>query len=545
MAAVVSAREDALGKLVVERDTALRQDRAGFDSLWNQIARYVAPNEAGFAEEVTPGVERNRMVLDSTAPRSLELFASFLHSFLNNPASQWIKIRLLGEDPKRQSVAMQQWKERTAARMLDALSAKDAQLYSSLHQGYLDLGASGTTVLYEDVVRGRLAMRHYHLADCVIDEDAYGIVDTVIRRMKLGKRQAEQRWEKIKDYPGWERQATPGRLLTFMHGVFPTSDEEVMSALPKRDLARVRNSPFVSVWIDQECRKTLQVGQFEEMPYLTPRWYKSRGEKYGRSPAMTALPDIRMVNRMMETILRGAEKLVDPPLVIRDGGLVSPVRLFPGAITFTDGDVKIEALVPPGASRIEYGDALLKRYQDSIREAFFVPLFMSPDSPVKTATQVLHQADERNRATSPMLIRTQDELFHNLLQRTYGLMARNGMLEPPPEDVPDGVLTIEYASPLLASQKQTEALGVMRITESLLPWAQIDPNVFDGFDTDAIAKIVHAGSGAPATALATAKQIQDKRNARAQQHQQQQTLENLIAATEAGAKVQAANRPQG
>lgn len=545
MAAIQTMREDALAKLIMERDAYLRSERQILESVWQNIARYVIPSEATFTEEITPGVERNRYVLDSTAPRSLEMFASFLHSFLNNPASQWIKIRLLGENPKRPNTAMTQWKEEVAAIMLDALSNQDAQLYSSLHQVYLGLGSMGTSVLYEDVVRNRLAVRNYHLADCTIDEDAYGIVDTVIRQMKYSKRQAAQRWEQIKDYPNWERREAKGKCLSFAHGVFPTTDDEVMGTLTKRDLARVRNAPFVSAWVDIDSRKTMQVGLFEEMPYMVPRWYKSRGEKYGRSPAMTALPDIRMVNRMAETILRGAEKLVDPPLVIRDGGLVSPVRIFPGAITFTDGDVKIETLIPPGASRIEYGEALRKQCQDAIREAFFVPLFVTPDSPVKTATQVLHQADERNRAVSPMLIRTQDELFHGLLKRSYGLLARNGLIPPPPMEIPEGSLSIEYASPLQASQKQVEALGAMRIVEGLLPWAQIDPNVFDPFNATEVAHIVHAGSGAPASMLESITAIAAKRKARTDAANQQQTLQNMIASVEAGAKVQAANRPRG
>ncbi len=538
-------REDSLGKLIVERDARLRQDRSTLESQWQNIARYCIPSEATFTEEVTPGVERNRWILDSTAPRSLELFGSFLHTFLNNPASQWIKSRITTDNPKRPNTAMEQWKEYLSATMLQALQSKDAQLYSSLHQTYLGMGAFGTSVIYEDIVRGRLALRYYHLADVTVDEDAYGVIDQVYRRFKHNKRQAEQRWEKIKDFPGWERREAKGKSMTFMHAVVPTTDEEFLATLGKRDLARIRTAPFASAWIDTECKKTLQVGVFEEMPYMVPRWYKTRGEIYGRSPAMTALPDIRMVNRMMETILRGAEKLVDPPVVIRDGGLMSPVRLFPGAVTFTDGDVKIEPLVPPGASRIEYGDALLRRYQDNIREAFFVPLFVTPDSPVKTATQVLQQTDERNRAVSPMLIRTQDELMHGMLQRTYGLLSRNGKLLPPPEPIPDGALTIEYASPLMASQKQAEALGVLRIIESLLPWAQVNPNVFDAFNEDEVPKVVWAGSGAPASVLSTPNEIKAKRAARAQQQQQQQGLQNLIAAVEAGAKVQAANKPAG
>lgn len=541
MAYTSTKRSDKFAECLVDCEQQLRADRATEENLWQQIARYCLPREATFLEEVVPGVERNRYVLDSTAPRSLELFASFLHTMMNNPAQRWINLRPNNADQRDLSIAMKRWKEEAENIMLADLGSAASGYYTAAHQLYLDLGAFGTGPLFVDMMRGRLGCRHYHLADVVIDEDAYGIVDTVFRQFKQTKRQAEQRWPgrdigssiAVKDQKG---KPQPCR---FIHAVFPTSNEYMMENLPARERKRVSLFPFASAWVNATDRVTVEVGGYEEFPYMIPRWYKTRTEKYGRSCAMTVLPDIRMVNRMMETILRGAEKLVDPPLVIRDGGLVTPVRLFPGAVTFTDGEVKIEPLIPPGASRIEYGDALLKMRQEAIREGFFVPLFTTPESPVKTATQVLQETGERDRAVSPMLIRTHGEMHSPLARRVYGLLSRAGRLPEPPEPV--GEIGVEFVSPLMASQKQTEALGTLRIIESLTPWGQIDPNVFDQFDPDEVGKIVHAGSGAPASILRPQSKIDAVRKARADAQQAQQLADTLIPAVEAGAKVRTAD----
>lgn len=270
---------------------------------------------------------------------------------------------------------------------------------------------------------------------------------------------------------------------------------------------------------------------------MVPRWYKTRGELYGRSPAMTALPDIRMVNQMSATILRGAEKIVDPPLVIPDGGLVSPARLFPGGITYSEGTVEIKTLIPPGTSRIETGNQLLEQRQQSIREAFFTPLFVTPDSPVKTATQVLQEVDERNRAVSPMLVRVQSELFFGLIRRVYNLLLRAGRIPDPPEEMAGDDLTVEYVSPLIASQRQMEALSTVRLYEMMAPWYGLDKGIGDHVSIDRLWPVILMGSGAPAQIAKTPSELRQFRDARAAAETETQDAALALQGGEVAAKL--------
>lgn len=534
---------DELAEAVVEREARLRGDRATEEALWQSVATYVIPRKATFTEEVSPGVERNRQILDSTAPRSLELFASFLHTLLNNPSVRWFRIAVKGRPDLETRAEVKKYLEDVELRMLDQLNSQSANLYAHLHNVYLDLGAFGTAVLFVEWPDGRLRVRAYHLNDVVVDENVAGFVDSVYRQFEPTVRQVLQRWPEATGRKFENLQRNPKRAaekVRMIHAVFPTTDQ-IADKLPEE----ARRAPFASVWVNAEDRKTVQAAEgFEEFPYMVPRWYKTRGTPYGRSPAMTVLPDIRMTNRMMETILRGAEKLVDPPWLLPDGGLVSPLRLFPGGITFADGNVRPEPLIPPGASRIEVGDALLRDRQQAIRDGFFVPLFVTPDSPVKTATQVLQEVDERNRAISPMLIRTQAELFHRLIVRVFKLMERNGLMPTPPAALEDATIDIQYVSPLNSSRLQLEALGTLRVVESLLPWAQIDPGVFDKFDPDKVAEVVQAGSGAPAAIMRDDRSVRQVREARQQQQAQEKQLGQLVEAVEAGAKVGTAQAAQ-
>ena len=532
--------KNKLADAIVQREKTKRGERSTWESLWQSIARYCLPNSASFMEQITPGQDRMRWILDSTAPRSLEMFASFLHTLLNNPASEWVRLGVEGEPELTLSSSVRGYMETCQKHIMNALTSPSADIYSQLHQVYLDIGAFGTAVMFEDVINSKLRCRVYHLDDCVIDEGEDENIDSMIRQRTQSKRAALQRFSKEKLGREYEN-ISDDKLNTkdkFLHAVFPANDP-LAEELPMRQ--RLKGAAYYSCWIlTGHENRILEYGSYEEFPYFVPRWYKARGEIYGRSPAMTAMPDIRMVNRMSDTILRGAEKIVDPPLVIPDGSLVSPVRTYAGGLTFTEGAVKIETLIPPGTSRIETGNELLIARQGAIKEAFFTPLFVTPDSPVKTATQVLQEVDERNRALSPMLVRMQTELFSRLVTRTFNILDRSGLLPKPPAELSGKRLKLEYVSPLIASQKQMDGLSLMRTFEQMGLWAQVDKGLFDWIDTDMVAQLIPQANGAPAKIVQSSTTVRATRAARAKQEQAAMQAQMMPEAAQAGAALMTA-----
>lgn len=539
---------DKVAEEIIRRDGERRSARATWEVLWQSIARYCLPNEASFMEQIMPGQDRMRWVLDSTAPRALEMFGSFLHTLLNSPTSQWIKFGIEGEEELAWSPAVRAYLEQLDRKVMGLLSAPMADIYSQLHQTYLNLGAFGTAVMYMDTVNRALRIRTYHLDDCTIEEGEDETIDSLTRRRVQSKRAALQRFKAEALGRSFERLDDKKLSSTdrYLHAVFPASDP-IVAQLPKRRTAR--GSAYYSVWVlDGDEKKVLEYGSYNTFPYMVPRWYKARGEIYGRSPAMTAMPDIRMVNRMSDTILRGAEKIVDPPLVVPDGAIVSPVRLFPGGLTFIEGGAKIESLIPPGTSRIETGNQLLIARQQAIKEAFFTPLFVTPDSPVKTATQVMQEVDERNRALSPMLVRMQSELFSRIAMRALDVLRAAGQLPLPPVELQGRQIKLEYVSPLIASQKQLEGLAMARTFEQMSFWAQADKGVFDWIDTDKVAVRIPMANGMDASFIKSETVVKQIRQARQEQEAQAaaaaigpDALKGAAAMMTAGANVTKAN----
>ena len=545
---------DPLAVAVHERNSAGRSatERTQLDDVWEQISHYMMPTEGHFQERVHSEsvhyILKNRTVLDSTGARSLELSASFLHTLLNNPATRWIDMSVVGKTTEELSTDAQIWLEHELSnKMLHAVAGPQSSLYGDLHTLYMSLLAFGTACLFIEGQNGHIQTRHISMADIVIDENVYGAVDTVFRSVRMTARQAQQRWPKksmedlgpaLKAEKGSHHQEH--RRVPFLHAVFPTDDQAMMEHIPASVREKLKFFPFASVWTNDEDKMTVSIKGYGEFPYCVPRWYKVKDNVYGRSPGMTTLPDVRMANRMKETILRGGEKLVDPPLLIPEGSILSPVRLMPGGITFTNGNQGPQPLIPPGASRIEFGQALLEQTQQSIREGFFTTLLLTPDSPVRTATEVLQLADERNKAIAPMLIRLYQELFHTLVARVYGVLNRAGVFKSAPSDLQGQSISLQYVSPMVASQRQTEALGTARMLEGIIPMAQADPGVVDYIHPERYVKAIHSGSGAPANVLRTKSEIKAIQEQRAAQSQAAQAQE-LIPAIEAQAKTRTAD----
>ena len=534
-------------RLLEDRYQTLYKIRQQYDETWQTIARYCLPRKASFYEvEPSTNIRRERMVLDSTAPRALEMFASFLHSSLSSPTSQWFDIVVRGQNAldAQRDIATQKWLESVKRIAYSEMVSGSSNVYSALHELYLDIGAFGTGVLFVDWDQKSDGLRfhNFHLASVVLDQGEDGEIDTMMRRVSLTARQAVQRWPGIdigKNVAAAMKEggSTP---IEFMHAVFPATDERLVEALPA--IPGLQSTDWVSVWLNVAERRVVAVGRFEQRPFVAPRWYKTRQEIYGRSPAMSVIGDIIMVNRMTATVLRGAEKLVDPPILIPDGGLVSPLRYYPGGVSYSDGPIEPRPLLPPGASRIELGDALIERRQEAIREGFFVPLFISPDSPVKTATQVMQEVDERNRATAPMVTRLHHELFNPLVRRVLALLAANGRLPPPPESVRGVTLDVEFVSPVIASQRMQDGLAITRLFESVAPWYQIDRGAFDWFSTDKIVRTLHAATGAPASVLNTPDSVERVRRARQEMEQTAAQQQQAVAGLDALAKLQAAQK---
>jgi hypothetical protein len=260
-------------------------------------------------------------------------------------------------------------------------------------------------------------------------------------------------------------------------------------------------------------------GGFEELPYVVPRFLKATGEVMGRSPAMTALPDVKMLNLMSKTIIQAAQKQIDPPLLVPDDGFLLPIRTQPGGLNFFRSGSR-ETITPLNTgANIPIGLNMEEQRRTAIRQAFYVDQILTAGSPQMTATEVIQRQEERMRVIGPVLGRLMNEMLRPLIDRVFALMLRNDMLAPAPEILQGRDIDIEYVSPLARAQKSSSLNNTMRALEILLPLAQSLP-VGDHIDPDGLVRHVTDSLGVPKATLRSQREVNETREARAQAEQE-------------------------
>tara|TARA_R110002126_G_scaffold246538_1_gene389530 strand:- start:1472 stop:3007 length:1536 start_codon:yes stop_codon:yes gene_type:complete len=475
------------------------------------------PNEANFNTKRSKGDKRTTLVYDSTGIHANEMLAAGLHGMLTNPASNWFSLRVKDD---RQNVGgdseAKQWLEDTTNAVMAEISAPSVAFPSHIHEYYLSLCSIGTACMFvgEPATREGISFRAIHIDEIFIAENADGIIDTVFRSFKMTVRQIVQKWGEESLSPRMKRMYEKQELdkdIDLLHCVYPRDDVD-------KSKKAATMLPVASVYIDEKENHVLAEGGFNEMPYMVSRWAKTVGEVFGRSPAMTALPDIKMLQEIMKTTIRAAQKIVDPPLLVPDDGVLGPIRTIPGGLNYyrASSGARIQPLLTGGNIGISY--EMMTDLRDRIRTTFFLDQLQFQGAPRMTATEVVERTERTLRLLGPTLGRLQSEFLGPMIERIYGVLSRSGRLPEPPESISEQELRIEYVSPLARAQRQSETQGIMRTLEFIGPIAGLDPQaaqVIKGADT---VRHIAGLNGVPPMLLKSNEELMEE--AKAQQEAQ-------------------------
>jgi hypothetical protein len=470
---------------LVKRKGKLKAQRGTWETHWQDLSNFVLPNEADFNLKRSKGDKRTTLVYDSTGIHANEMLAAGLHGMLTNPASNWFSLRVKNDSQGTGSGSeAKQWLEDTTNAVMAEISAPSVAFPSHIHEYYLSLCSIGTACMFvgEPSTREGISFRAIHIDEIFIAENADGIIDTVFRSFKMTVRQIVQKWGEKSLSPRIKRMYEKQEFdkeIELLHCVYPRDDVDK----GKRAATML---PVASVYIDEKEHHVLAEGGFDEMPYMVSRWAKTVGEVFGRSPAMTALPDIKMLQEIMKTTIKAAQKVVDPPLLVPDDGVLGPVRTIPGGLNYyrASSGARIEPLLTGGNIGISY--EMMTDLRDRIRTTFFLDQLQFQGAPRMTATEVVERTERTLRLLGPTLGRLQSEFLGPMIERIYGVLSRSGRLPEPPESIAEQELKIEYVSPLARAQRQTETQGIMRTLEFIGPIAGLDPQaaqIIKGADT--------------------------------------------------------------
>lgn len=545
--------DDPRAKEVIDAWNRLDGDRGTWKTHWQDCADLTNTNRADYVFQRSPGMKRQTKIFDATPVWARRQFQNGLHSYLTSPAVQWFALRA---DSERLNLipAVRAWLDAATSVLYNLFSSPRFNFAAQSDEVYGDLGCVGTGVMsiLPDRTGEGVLFSARTLKECVVAENEQDRVDMLIRRWEYTAKQAAQAWP---DGCGAKvakamAEGKEDEKFHFLHRVRPRL---------KRDPQRGDrlHMAFESLWVCEEDQCVIDEGGFEEFPYLAPRFSKVTGETYGRSPAMDSLPDIKMLNEMVKTLLKAAQKVVDPPLMMPDDGFLVPIRTVPGGVNFYRSGMRqwerIEPLKTDG--NIPIGRELVNDLRQAIMRGFYVDWFIMPadmQDPMGsgkgvTATFTMQKRDEMMRQASPMLSRMNTEYTDPAIDRVFNMMWRRSKamrfgpgapLPPPPAELSGARLRAEYVSPLMIAQKSSQLDSVNRLIQIATALMQFDPTVKDSVNSDGILRLSADDLNAPAAVLNTPDQVAQFRQQRQQAQAQlngHTALANVAGAAKDGA----------
>ena len=517
-----------LTKSLLSRFDRLKAQRQNWETHWQEVADYMQPRKADVTKTRSKGDKRTELIFDSSPIQAVELLAASLHGMLTNPSTPWFSLRFKDSSLEMEDEA-KLWLENATEVMYTAFNRSNFQ--QEIFELYHDLITFGTAAMFiQEDNQDILKFSTRHINEIFIAEDDKGGIDTVYRKFKLSVRAAIQQFgDKVSSDIKMQSAKDPYNEVEMLHVVYPRSDYN-----PK--LKDTDNMPFESVYIEMKNGNELSVSGFQEFPFVVPRYLKASHEIYGRSPAMTALPDVKMLNEMSKTTIKAAQKQVDPPLLVPDDGFLLPVRTVPGGLNFYRSGTRdrIEPL-NIGANN-PLGLNMEEQRRTAIRNVFYVDQLMMQQGPQMTATEVIQRNEEKMRLLGPVLGRLQSELLKPMIDRCFAILLRNNQFAQAPEFLSGQDIEIEYVSPLAKAQKGTELSSITRAIEILGSLANVAP-VFDYINFDALVKHVADLVGVPQKVLKLQSQVNAEREEAAQAAQQQQQMAQMQQVAQAAGDV--------
>jgi len=474
--------EDEKAQEVIRRYTSLKSGRTNWDSNWDEVAKFVMPRKDNVYGQLTPGEKTANRLFDTEAIRANDDLAAALHGMLTNPSVLWFGLST-GDRKLDKNNKVATWLHDSAVKMHNVLNSSNFQ--TEILEVYTDLGSIGTSTLrMEEDAEDTIRFYNEQVYEVFIDENNKGDVDMVTRSFKWNKRKILQEYGET--IPAETRKeledAEPAKTWEIIHEVSPRDE------MAKKDEIGQKAMPWQSLHVLRDKGIMLRESGFHEYPYATPRWTKINKEKYGRSPAMKVMADIKMVNSMMKVTIQSAQLAMLPPLQVPDTGFLAPLKLAPASRNYKRGGMKDKVEPLFTGARPDIGLEMVERVSGIIHRGFFLDKFNVDLGDRATTVEVIQRRTEQLRTLGPVSGRMHRELLKPVIDRLYGIMERGDLFDEVPEEIKKDKLDIKYLSAIAQAQLASQSDNISRAIGASGGVIQMNPEVMDNIDGDAVVR---------------------------------------------------------
>ena len=516
-------------KHYLRRLAALEQERQSWEPHWRELASMFLPRRSRFlnaGNKANQGKKSDINLVDSTGILAARTLASGMQSGLTSPARPWFRLTLQDAEAARRGQSPV-WL-RAVQEVLENAFAR-SNFYDSAHMLYHELDVFGTgCMLVEEDRETTMRCRTQTVGEYCLDTNAAGRVDTLYRRALMTARQILEAWpetcpQRIKDMADKDN----GDRLEVLHVIEPNPDHN-------EERKDGKSRPFISVYMLMDGqREVLEESGYYEFPVLAPRWDVTGDDVYGKSPAMDALGDVKMLQRMRKDGLEALAKEVNPPLLVPSTLSGQAIHGTPGAINFVSPLAQGQQTITPMfqvRANLQSLEATVAAVQRQIREVLFNDLFLMLTNVDRqmTAREVAERNAEKMLLIGPVLDRLHSELFQPLVVRVFGIAVRQGLIPMPPPELQGTEMKIEFVSILAQAQKAAGVSSVQQVLSFAGGAAQMNPAVLDKLDLDGAVDQVADMLGVP-NIIRPDEAVAELRAQREQQAQQMQQMRIMQA----------------
>lgn len=534
----------------VEAWKNLQEDRKEAFAVAEELRDYLMPSRGVFdiekSDRPSIGEKRHDFVLDGTAERAIRILIAGMQGGLTSPARPWFRLELEERYAKLlDHPSVKQWLHFTEQAMY-RIYAK-SNFYNIIHNVYAEESVFGQAVcLQEEDDDTLVRFRLFTAGEYALAENDKSIVDTVYRIVWMTAKQMEDKfgYEKLpQDVKNQLRDTSRPKGNRFqwfkvLHCIRPRKNYN-----PRKTDSK--NMPIESVYIDESTEEFIHRTGYNETSIAVPRWDASGPGPYGRGPGHTVLGDVKGLQAIQKSRLKALHKVTDPPMKT-SGGLKGSLRNLPGSVTHTQDPTAAEALTPLYQIRPDI-PAINEAIVDlrlQIREGFYNDLFLMlvEPRPNMTATEVVERHEEKLLMLGPVIERQFTELLNPIIDRTYAIMTRSGVIPPPPEELIDAMeatqkdidIKVKYVSLLAQAQKLVTTQAINSFTGFGIALSERKPEVLDKINFDEAIDEFGDAVGIPPTVIVPDGIVTNIREERLRQQQAQEQAQQISQAAQVG-----------
>ena len=521
----------------------MMQDRRDYIDWWRQLSDMYAPNRGRFSVDELP--RKRALRFNSRARQIPDDFAAGMKSGLTSPSRPWFTLTLYDtglaelESVKAWLTEIQDIMQGTMLR---------TNLYDQLFDVYKEEGIFGTAALLieeddEDIFRAQALT----IGSYAIGVDKRGRVNRFCRQFKRTLTQLANEFGENN---------LPEELRYRLKENRDNSNYELRNLIQPSDEYRQNDGitgkfKFISYWwlAGYNEPEFLRVGGYHEFPVMCPRWRIINDDLYGREqPGDTGFDDAKTLQDLEIDERSAIKKGVCPPVAMPESLTQGDLQDEPGGVTIYNpmGD-GVPSITPLYQVQFDHKSVAAKRLEitEHLEEIFYVNMFKMWTTDLRanrTATEIQARESEKMFMLGPLIERQMSEMLDPMINRIFAIMQRAGKFPPPPPEIADREIKIEYMSILANVQKQSASAGITQILEAANVLVQLQagtgkaPDVLDKIDCDEIIDQLADMYVIPAGIVLGDDAVQAKRDQRQDEQKKLQQMQHGLTALQAGAQ---------